>query len=126
MAEVKALLEKLNERIDNTEQEKQPAERYHQETGIGFAGSRGVKHQRSRTFYSENCSNVLFKPQQDILHIECANGEYLRYKGYIEVNIQTKGKHGCSQQTCLLFVVPGTEYNQGTPILLGINVLSVF
>ena len=49
MAEVKALLiEKLNERIDKTEQEKQPAERYHQETGNGFGGNRGVKHQRSR------------------------------------------------------------------------------
>ena len=48
MAEVKALLiEKSNERIDKTEQEKQPAERYHQETGNGFGGSRGVKHQRS-------------------------------------------------------------------------------
>ena len=80
----------------------------------------------SEKFYSENCSNVLFKPLQDILHIECANGEDLSYKGYIEVNIQTKGIPGSSQQTCLLLVLPGTEYNQRTSILLGTNVLSVF
>ena len=79
----------------------------------------------SEKFYSENCSNVLLKPFQDILHIECANGEDLPKKGYIEVNIQTKGIPGSSQQTCLLIVVPATEYNQGTPIRLGIYVLSV-
>jgi len=60
------------------------------------------------------------------LHTECTNGENLLYKGYIDVDVHTKGKHGCSQQTCLLLVEPDTEYNQGTPILLGINVLSVF
>ena len=80
----------------------------------------------SEKFYSENCSNVLLKPLQDIWPIECANGEDLPNKGYIEVNIQTKGIPGSSQQTCLLLVVPDTEYNQGTPILLGTNVLSVF
>ena len=47
MAEMKALLEKINERIDKIEQDKQPVERYSQETGNGFRGSRGVRHQRS-------------------------------------------------------------------------------
>lgn len=80
----------------------------------------------SETFFKEYCQGVELEPVSNILKIECADGNVLPYKGCIEVNIKATGIPKAVEQPCLLLVVPDTEYNNSTPILLGTNILAEF
>ena len=51
----------------------------------------------------------------EILHIECADGNKLPYKG--------SGLQNSSSRYCLLLVSQDTSYSSSTPILLGTNIL---
>lgn len=77
----------------------------------------------SETFYKENCSNLELESLENILKIECADCNHLPYKGYFEVSIKPRGIPRSHEQACLLLVVPDTNYNTQTPVLLGTNVL---
>ena len=46
----------------------------------------------SKQFYNIHVSSVTVQPLTNIIHIECADGNSLPYKGYIDVEIQIKTK----------------------------------
>ena len=71
----------------------------------------------SQAFYEQHLTNLPLC-QMSILNIECADGYYLPYLGYIEVNISV------TPQPCLLLIVNNSNYNSKVPIILGINVMS--
>ena len=77
----------------------------------------------SESFYLEHL-NCHMKPVGDILNIECADGQNLPYKGYIETELVIqKGLPDFKPLPCLLLVTPDTQYSSRTPIILGTNVL---
>ena len=80
----------------------------------------------SNSFYSSHLSHVQLQPLNNILKIECADGNLLPYNGFIEVSISAPGVPDSSGHQCLLLVVPDTPYNKNTPILLGTNIISAF
>jgi len=65
---------------------------------------------------SEHLKQVLYqgeiRPLDDILKIECADGEPLRYLGYIVADINTSvSLPDSAQRSCLFLVVPDTRYS---------------
>ena len=60
---------------------------------------------------------------KDILNVECADGQRLPYSGYIKANMTSPGILQCTEQFCLFLVVPDTNYNFRTPVLIGTNIL---
>lgn len=76
----------------------------------------------SETFVSNNLTHLQPMPVQQLLNIECADGQALPYSGYIQAQINVPGLVGASL-SCLLLVVPASRYSQTTPILLGTNFL---
>lgn len=77
----------------------------------------------SEDFYKKHFSDKELKPLNNILNIECADGSKLPYTGYIEVELEAVSIPKSKKQSCLFLVVPQTEYNKGTPFLLGTNIL---
>lgn len=77
----------------------------------------------SESFYDGYLTHLDIQPLEQLLHVECADGQPLPYLGYVEVNIVFSGL--CGEQCCLLLVVPRSNYNSQVPLLLGTNVLSV-
>ena len=65
----------------------------------------------SEAFHREKLSQLPVQPLQDVLNIECADGESLPYSGYIAADITNK-KNGYIHNkrtwdgTCVLFCVP--------------------
>ncbi|MCU7801000.1 MAG: retroviral-like aspartic protease family protein, partial [gamma proteobacterium symbiont of Lucinoma myriamae] len=80
----------------------------------------------SEQFYDNYLSNVTIKPLESILTIECADGQNLPYKGYVEVELCVSGIENSQIITCLALIVPKSNYNSKVPLLLGTNVLSMF
>lgn len=80
----------------------------------------------SEQFYHDYFSDIELKPLKNLLKVECADGSELPYLGFIEVNILPIGIVDAHEQTCLLLVVPNTNFNSNTPVLLGTNVLQHF
>ncbi|KAH3851362.1 hypothetical protein DPMN_093842 [Dreissena polymorpha] len=78
----------------------------------------------SEKFYLENLREIELIPLNNLLKIECADGNELPYKGYVETSLKACGIPGDIEQKCLFLIVPDTEYNKGTPILLGTNILT--
>ena len=79
----------------------------------------------SKSFYDQHLSHIEIKPLDKILHIECADGNALPYLGYIEVCItKVEGIPELTSLACIFLVVPETNYNSETPILLGTNILN--
>ena len=66
----------------------------------------------------------VLNPIEDVLRIECADGQLLPYLGYIEVAVDVPGCEG-ETENVLLLVVPNTPYNTNVPVLLGTNVLKL-
>jgi hypothetical protein len=79
----------------------------------------------SETFHRENLAHLNIEPLNELLHIECADGEALPYAGYIEANVSCNGIGGVDKTAvpCLLLVVPDSKYNSRVPLLLGTNIL---
>ena len=78
----------------------------------------------SEEFYNKNLKSRKVESLNNILHIECADGNSLPYKGYIEAELEVIGIPKSKKKTCLFLVVPETDFNKKTPLLLGTNVLS--
>lgn len=77
----------------------------------------------SEKFFNECLFGVELKPLKNILKVECADGNTLPYSGYVEVNLLPIGVQSAKEQPCLFLVVPNTDFNLKTPVLLGTNVL---
>lgn len=78
----------------------------------------------SETFKNQQLPETDIKPLDDILKIECADGEDLPYLGYITADLDTlQGLPKSSQHTCLFLVVPDTKYSSRTSIIIGTNIL---
>ena len=77
----------------------------------------------SQQFYDDNLTSCPLHPLDSLLKIECADGEYLPYSGYIEVEITMDPEMPEVSECFPLLVVPKTAYNEEVPVLLGMNVL---
>ena len=71
----------------------------------------------SKTFYENNFKH---------LELECSDGQSLPYFGYIQADIQSIDFPTDYVQSCIILVVPDTDYNTNVPVLLGTNVLVEF
>lgn len=80
----------------------------------------------SESFYEQHLKEMThIRPLQEIIYIECADGQRLPYLGYIEVDLMIENGFPMSQkQTCLFLVAPDTKYSATTPVILGTNILS--
>ena len=82
----------------------------------------------SEAFCTETSSHIPVQPLQGFLQIECADGEFLLYSGYMKVDITAAGV-GLKEkqaQPCLLLVVSERRYNAKVPLLLERNSLERF
>ena len=77
----------------------------------------------SQSYHEKYLSHLPLLPVTDILNIECADGQKLPYSGYIKASMTSPGIPKCTEQFCLLLVVPDTNYNQSVPVLIGTNIL---
>ena len=78
----------------------------------------------SEAFYREFLSPLTVHPLDALLEVECADGESIPYRGYVEVTLifhQLLAETPCSS---LLLVVPDSQYNKNVPILVGTNILT--
>ena len=79
----------------------------------------------SQTVQQRNWPETEIRLLDDILKIDCADGEPLPCLGYIVADIDTSVSHPDSaQRSYLLLVVPDTRYSAKTPIILGMNILN--
>ena len=80
----------------------------------------------AESFYHEHLSSLPLQPLQDILDIECANGENLPYKGFVQCSISSPGLPVSTVVEGLFLIVPDSPFNQSTPVLIGTNLLDHF
>ena len=81
----------------------------------------------SESFYVNHLKTSELRPVGDIFNIECADGQKLPYKGYIESEIViNKGLPKAKPLPCLLLVTPDTEFSSRVPVILGTNILKEF
>jgi len=77
----------------------------------------------SESFYKEHFSDIHIQALDDLIRIECADGQILPYLGYIEVeNSAAEGFPRTDPVMCLLLITPDTNYSSNTPIILGNNI----
>ena len=66
------------------------------------------------------------QPLDNIIKVECADGQPLPYRGYIEADLTVlDGVPNSSTTSCLFLVTPDTNYSSSTPVILGTNILDV-
>ena len=82
----------------------------------------------SEAFRTETSSHIPVQPLQGFLQIECADGEFLLYSGYMKVDITAAGvgQKEKQAQPCLLLVASESRYNAKVPLLLETNSLERF
>ena len=79
----------------------------------------------SKSSDDQHLSHIEIKPLDEILHIECADGNTLPYLGFIEVSITAiEGIPEHTSVPCIFLVTPETNYSSQTPVLLGTNILN--
>ena len=76
----------------------------------------------SRQFYQSHLNHLELQKCEDILNIECANGDKLPYDGFFEASFTVQGLP-VKRQHAIFLIVPNSAYNQKVPILLGTNIL---
>ena len=60
------------------------------------------------------------------MKLECADGNFTPYTGYMQAQISSVGIPSGHVQDCIFLVIPDTDYNKNIPLLIGTNVLSEF
>ena len=65
-------------------------------------------------------------PLDEILKLECTDGNFMPYTGYMQAQISSVGIPSGHVQDCIFLVVPDTDYNKNVPLLIGTNELSEF
>ena len=78
----------------------------------------------SANFYDQNLSHIEIHPLDEVLHIECADGQNMPYLGYISVSIKSYGAPHHVLEECLFLIVPNSNYNARVPVLIGTNIIS--
>jgi len=77
----------------------------------------------SEHFFKTRLNHLDLHDIKGLLKIECADGNQLPYFGFVKANLIVPNLTP-KPQPCLLLVVPDTDYNKKTPLLLGTNFLS--
>lgn len=80
----------------------------------------------SESFYKKHFQHIPLLPLDEILKLECADGNFMPYTGYMQAQISSVGIPSGHVQDCIFLVVPDTDYNKNVPLLIGTNVLSEF
>ena len=80
----------------------------------------------SQSFYEANFKHLDLFPLDNLLKLECADGSYMPYLGYIQAKVTAIGIPYDYAQDCIFLVVPDTDYNLGVPLLIGTNILAEF
>ena len=76
----------------------------------------------SEAFYHEHLSHLDLYTLDSVIDINCANGELLPYRGFIEANITFHSENNVTpEHPALIFVVPNTAYNSRVPLVIGTN-----
>ncbi|XP_062601250.1 uncharacterized protein LOC134262945 [Saccostrea cucullata] len=75
-------------------------------------------------FYQRHLSHIKMHPVEDILHIECADGEQMPYFGYVCVTLTAYGTPLDLLENCLFLIVPDSTYNSRVPVLIGTNIIN--
>ena len=77
----------------------------------------------SKSFNDQHLSHIEIKPLDEILHIECADGNTL--PGFIVVSITAiEGIPELTSVPCIYLVTPETNYSSQTQVHLGTNILN--
>ena len=76
-----------------------------------------------QSFYDEHLKHLPLNPVEDILRLECADGSFMPYTGYIQVQMSTSGIPSEHVQECIFLIVPDTDYSKDVPLLIGTNIL---
>ena len=76
-----------------------------------------------QSFYDEHLKHLPLNPVEDILRLECADGSFMPYRGYIQVQMSTSGIPSEHVQECIFLIVPDTDYSKDVPLLIGTNIL---
>ena len=76
-----------------------------------------------QTFYDEHLKHLPLNPVEGILRLECADGSFMPYTGYIQVQMSTSGIPSEHVQECIFLIVPDTDYSKDVPLLIGTNIL---
>ncbi|XP_069115865.1 uncharacterized protein [Argopecten irradians] len=80
----------------------------------------------SRHFHKTYLSDIHIQPLSTVLNIECADGQQLPYDGIIEVDLEVNGINGTQRvESCVLLVVPDSNYNSNVPLLIGTNIQNI-
>jgi hypothetical protein len=77
----------------------------------------------SEEFFNSKLRHLELYDIQGLLRVECADGSPLPYRGFVKADV-TIPDISTTPQPCLLLVVPDTQYNGKTPILLGTNFIT--
>ena len=75
----------------------------------------------SQKFYDTFLQHLPIKTINQLLQIECADGQSLPYTGYIETEIFIKQLN--QNHRCLFLIVPDSDYNSTVPLIIGTNLL---
>ena len=75
-------------------------------------------------FYRNHLSHLELHNIEEILNIECADGNNLEYLGFLEAKMEVKGIPTEISHTCLFLVVPESKYGKTVPVLIGTNILT--
>lgn len=78
----------------------------------------------SESFYKDHLLDTELQPLQEILRIECADGEDLPYLGYIIAELDLEGLPKAGKQDSLFLIVPDTKFSARTPVIIGTNILT--
>ena len=62
-----------------------------------------------QSFYDEHLKHLPLNPVEDILRLECADGSFMPYTGYIQVQMSTSGIPSEHVQECIFLIVPDTD-----------------
>ncbi len=81
----------------------------------------------SREFYDSHLADSQpIHALNELLMVECADGNKLPYDGYVDLDITVSGLPVGESQSCLALVIPRSNYNSRVPLLIGTNLLSTF
>ena len=77
----------------------------------------------SEEFYKTSLAHLPLHSFSHFLSVECAGGEYLPYKGYIEAQLEIPGKSVGFKDVFIFLVVPETKFSSYVPLLIGTNII---
>ena len=78
----------------------------------------------SMSYYQSHLRHVKLHDLEENLRVEAANGQPVRYAGYIEADIELPGSlPGDTKMTAPILIVRDTKYNNRVPLIVGTNVI---